>query len=64
MDQGKIAIAGTPREIFSKVEKLKSLSLDVPQVTMCAYELKKAGLPIPDGILTNEELIKALKQCQ
>ncbi|MBO4617721.1 MAG: energy-coupling factor transporter ATPase [Lachnospiraceae bacterium] len=64
MDKGKIAMAGTPREIFSQVDKLKALSLDVPQVTMCAHELKKAGLPIPDGILTNEELIKALKQCQ
>jgi energy-coupling factor transport system ATP-binding protein len=64
MDKGKIAMAGTPREIFSQVDKLKALSLDVPQVTMCAHELKKAGLPIPDGILTNEELVKALKQCQ
>ena len=64
MDKGKIAMAGTPREIFSQVDKLKALSLDVPQVTMCAHELKKAGLNIPDGILTNEELIKALKQCQ
>ena len=63
MDKGKIAMAGTPREIFSQVDKLKALSLDVPQVTMCAHELKKAGLNIPDGILTNEELIKALKQC-
>ncbi|SCX19267.1 energy-coupling factor transport system ATP-binding protein [Lachnospiraceae bacterium YSD2013] len=64
MDKGKIAMAGTPREIFSQVDKLKALSLDVPQVTMCAHELKKAGLPIPDGILTNEELVKALKQCR
>lgn len=64
MDKGKIAMAGTPREIFSQVDKLKALSLDVPQVTMCAHELKKAGLNIPEGILTNEELIKALKQCQ
>lgn len=64
MDKGSIAMAGPPREIFSRVDELKALKLDVPQVTMCAYELKKAGLNIPDGILTNEELIKALKSCQ
>ena len=48
---------GRPKEIFSKVEMLKKLRLDVPQVTLLAYELKKAGLPLPDGILTTEELI-------
>lgn len=60
MDQGRIAMQGTPREIFSQVEKLKSLRLDVPQVTLLAYELKKSGLPLPDGILTTEELVQAL----
>ncbi len=60
MDQGKIAMEGTPREIFSQVERLKSMRLDVPQVTMLAYELKKRGLALPDGILTKEELVKAL----
>jgi energy-coupling factor transport system ATP-binding protein len=60
MDSGKIAMEGTPREIFSQVEKLKSLRLDVPQVTLLAYELKKRGLNLPDGILTTEELIEAL----
>ena len=60
MDQGKIAMEGTPREIFSQVEKLKSLRLDVPQVTLLAYELKKRGIPLPDGILTTDELVKAL----
>jgi len=60
MDNGKIAMQGTPREIFSQVEKLKSLRLDVPQVTLLAHELKKSGLPLPDGILTKEELVKAL----
>lgn len=57
MDEGKIAMEGTPKEIFSEVEKLKSLRLNVPQATMLAYELKKAGLPLPNGILTKEELI-------
>lgn len=60
MDQGKIALQGTPREIFSQVEKLKELRLDVPQVTMLAHELREKGLDIPDGILTKEELIEAL----
>ena len=57
MNKGKIAMEGTPKEIFSKVEMLKKLRLDVPQVTLLAYELKKAGLPLADGILTTEELI-------
>ncbi len=60
MDKGRVAMQGTPREVFSQVEKLKSLRLDVPQVTLLAHELKKSGLNIPDGILTKEELIQAL----
>ena len=60
MDQGKVALQGTPREIFSQVEKLKELRLDVPQVTMLAHELREKGLDISEGILTKEELIEAL----
>ena len=60
MDKGKVAMEGTPREIFSHVEKLQSLRLDVPQVTMLSHELKKSGLPLPDGILTTQELVEAL----
>lgn len=60
MDQGKVAMEGTPREIFSQVEKLKELRLDVPQVTLLAHELKQSGLALPDGILTIEELTQAL----
>lgn len=60
MDKGKIAMEGTPREIFSQVEKLKDLRLDVPQVTLLAHELRKSGLDIPKGILTCEELAAAL----
>lgn len=60
MDQGRIAMQGTPREIFSQVEKLKELRLDVPQVTLLAYELQKSGVDLPDGILTVEELTRAL----
>ncbi len=59
MDKGKIAMEGTPREVFSQVEKLKSLRLDVPQVTLLAHELRKGGLAIPEGILTCEELVAA-----
>ena len=60
MDKGKIAMQGTPREIFSQVEQLKKLRLDVPQVTLLSYELQKRGIPLPDGILTREELVNAL----
>ncbi|MBR5579381.1 MAG: energy-coupling factor transporter ATPase [Lachnospiraceae bacterium] len=61
MDQGKVVLQGTPREIFTRVEELRKLRLDVPQVTELAYELKKAGLDVPEGILTKEELVEALK---
>ena len=63
MDKGHIVMEGTTREIFSQVELLKKYRLDVPQVTLLAYELKKKGLPIPDGILSVEELIQALEKC-
>ena len=61
MDKGKIAMEGTPREVFSQVERLKELRLDVPQVTLLAYELQKKGVKIPDGILTIEELVEVLR---
>jgi energy-coupling factor transport system ATP-binding protein len=64
MDKGHIEMEGTPREIFSQVERLKELRLCVPQVTEIAYELKKRGLPIPAGILTIDELTEALKKCR
>lgn len=60
MEQGEIVMEGTPREIFSQVEKVKRLGLDVPQVTELAYELRKEGINIPGQILTVEELVKAL----
>lgn len=60
MDKGRIAMEGTPREIFSRVEELQDLRLDVPQVTLLAYELKQRGVNLPDGILTIEELVAAL----
>ena len=60
MDSGHVVMQGTPREIFSEVDKLKKYRLDVPQVTELAYELKKSGVDIPAGILTREELVEAL----
>ena len=61
MDDGEIVLAGTPREVFTQVEDLKRLRLDVPQVTELAYELKKAGMDLPDGVLTIDELTEALE---
>lgn len=60
MDQGEVTLQGTPRAVFSQVERLKELRLDVPQVTLLAHELRKEGFPIPEGILTNEEFREAL----
>ncbi len=62
MDHGHIVMEGTPKEIFSRVDELKSYRLDVPQVTLLADELKKRGLAIPEGILRKEELVNYLCQ--
>ena len=63
MDKGHVVMDGTTREIFSRVELLKKYRLDVPQVTLLAYELKQKGFAIPDGILTVDELVAALEGC-
>lgn len=60
MEKGKIIMDGTPRQIFSRVDELKAHRLDVPQMTLLADELRKAGLVIPKGILTREELVDAI----
>ena len=60
MDAGKVVMSGTPKAVFSRVEELKKLRLDVPQVTELAFELKKSGIPLRDGILTREELVQEL----
>ena len=60
MDNGKIAMQGSPREVFSRVEEMQALNLDVPQVTLLGHILRKEGLDIPEGILTKEELAEAL----
>ena len=60
MDDGRIVMDGQPREIFSRVKELKSHGLDVPQFTELAWELKEAGMPLTDGILSREELVEQL----
>ena len=62
MDKGQVVMEGTPVEIFSQVERLQELRLDVPQTTLLAHELKKRGLPLPDGILRRKELVEALQK--
>ena len=60
MSDGKIAMQGTPREIFSQVDKMRELELDVPQVTELAYRLNKAGYEIPGDCLSIEELLEVI----
>ncbi|CUH91900.1 energy-coupling factor transporter ATPase [Herbinix luporum] len=60
MEKGKVVMEGTPREIFSRVDEIKKYRLDVPQVTELGFELRKAGLDIPEGILSVDELVEAL----
>ncbi|MBA5851735.1 energy-coupling factor transporter ATPase [Clostridium sp. cel8] len=60
IDKGKVSMQGTPRDIFSHVQKMKNLGLDVPQITELAYELKKSGINIQSNILTIDEMVKEL----
>ena len=62
MDEGKIAADGTPKEVFSQVEMLKELGLEVPPAAELAYKLRKEGVPIRDQIITKEELVEELCQ--
>ncbi|MGM8288979.1 ATP-binding cassette domain-containing protein, partial [Clostridium perfringens] len=59
MDKGEKVMEGVPREIFSQVEKIKSIGLDVPQVTELAYELQKEGVDISTEILNIDEMVNA-----
>ena len=61
MDHGQVVMQGKPRDIFKQVEKLRKYHLAVPQVTELAYELRQEGLPVPEVVLTVDELVKALK---
>ncbi|MCR5625986.1 MAG: energy-coupling factor transporter ATPase [Lachnospiraceae bacterium] len=62
MDKGRLVMQGTPKQVFSMVEELESYRLSVPQVTILAHELRKAGLPLPEGILTEDELLHELQK--
>ncbi|MGB3366410.1 MAG: energy-coupling factor transporter ATPase [Acidaminobacteraceae bacterium] len=60
MEHGKILLEGTPKNVFSKVERLKDMGLDVPQVTLLSHELRKEGVEISDDIITVEEMVDEL----
>ena len=60
MDDGRILMQGTPREVFSRVEELRAVELDVPQPTELCWELRRRGIPLPDGVLTAEECAQAI----
>ena len=62
MDKGKLILDGKPRDVFSNVEKMKSIGLDVPQVTELSYELQKAGINIDTRILDVNEMVNAICQ--
>ena len=63
MDGGKVVMDGAPREVFCHVEELKAIHMDVPEVTELAWKLQKAGMPVPDAVLTREELVACLQCC-
>ncbi len=58
MEKGKVVLEGTPKEVFSQVEKMKSLRLDVPPMTYLAHILREKGLSIPKDVLTTEEMVE------
>ena len=62
MNEGKVVMTGTPKEIFSRVSELKAYGLDIPAVSILAEELREKGVPLPRGILTREELVEAICQ--
>lgn len=62
MNHGQVLLDGTPRQVFSQVELLKSHGLDVPQSTELCYELRRAGIPIQGDVLTPEECVQALER--
>ncbi len=62
LDQGAVALEGTPAEVFSKVDEIQALGLDVPPMAQLARELTEAGLPLGSGILTVADMVKELKK--
>ena len=63
IDEGRLVMDGSPREVFREIDRLKSYRMDVPELTELAWRLKRGGMPLPDGILTREELLRELKHC-
>ena len=61
MNDGSVAMEGTPRQVFSRVEEIKALGLDVPPMAELAQTLRDKGLPLPEGILTVSDMVKELK---
>ena len=61
MNDGSVALEGTPRQVFSRVEEIKALGLDVPPMAELAQTLRDRGLPLPEGILTVSDMVKELK---
>ena len=60
MKKGRILFQGTPQEVFSRVEELEELGLEAPLAAKVAFELRKTGMKLPQGIITNEDLAQAL----
>ena len=63
ISDGKIRMAGKPAEIFDRVEDMRELHLDVPQMTALAESLRKSGMPLPGGILTVEDMVREVERC-
>jgi energy-coupling factor transport system ATP-binding protein len=62
MEEGKVIIDDTPRNVFKQIDLIHSIGLDVPQVTELAHELRKEGVDLPEGILNIDEMVEALCQ--
>lgn len=62
MENGRIVMEGTPREVFSKVKEVKELGMDVPEMTELAFELRENGINIPSDVLTIKEMVDAICQ--
>ncbi len=60
MDEGTVALSGPPREVFSQVERIRALGLDTPPVAALAHDLRACGLPLPEGLMTLDEMVEAL----
>lgn len=61
MNDGSVALEGTPRQVFSRVNEIKALGLDVPPMAELAQTLRERGMPLPEGILTVSDMVKELK---